>query len=292
MVNIAEPPLYNKAFAGTKILIEDYAEVLGAGVRQVVAMRTWPRHPSHHSGCDVQSQLDFLRTCRLGFGRSSLLMDGGAMFGFSHLGVAKALYFQDMLPRVITGSGSGALPATLLCTRTNQELIALFNGEGVDLSAFSPGRKASRQRRINPGAGLLFFLQWLTLLLCERCPGLDLKVLEECVRDNIGDITFEEAYMRSKRVLNITLPIPRKGDRRNMLNYLESPHVVSPNPFLRHVGRPVTESTAHMVCGRGVQCQILAFLARNHPLQRPHRSYYPLPRENILSDLDGTQLRV
>jgi hypothetical protein len=33
----------------------------------------------------------------------------------------------------------------------------------------------------------------------------DVGVLEECIRANVGDLTFEEAYARSKRILNITV---------------------------------------------------------------------------------------
>lgn len=239
MVNIAEPPLYDKAFSGTKFVIEDYADALGAGIRHVTAMKTWPRHPSHPSGYDVQTQLDFLRTCRLGFGRSTLLLQGGAMFGFSHLGVAKALYLRNVLPRVITGSGSGALVAALVCTRTNEELMPLFNGEGVDVSAFDPCRRAASRRKSMDRGGAVGSLEdlarYLVLYVCERCC-VDINVLEACARDNIGDMTFEEAYTRTKRVLNISMPIPRKWNRRNMFNFLETPHVVSYTfPILRCV---------------------------------------------------------
>ncbi|KAL1957867.1 hypothetical protein VTO42DRAFT_5432 [Malbranchea cinnamomea] len=229
MVNIAEPVLYDKAFAGTKLIIEEYADLLGAGIRHVTAIKTAPRHPRHHSGYDVQAQLDFLRQCRQGFGRSSLVFQGGALFGFSHLGVAKALYLRGLLPRVITGSGSGALAAALVCTRTDDELLSLFKGEGVDLSVLKPEERAKRRRRnltgSEAGGSLARLFRRLALLLSECCC-VDLGVLEECARVNIGDMTFEEAYMRTKRVLSITLPIPRKWDRRNMMNHLQTPYIL------------------------------------------------------------------
>jgi len=55
---------------------------------------------------------------------------------------------------------------------------------------------------------------------------LDVKVLEDCVRANVGDLTFEEAYVRTKRVLNITVS-PKSGNGvPTLLNYLTSPNVL------------------------------------------------------------------
>lgn len=229
MVNIAEPFMYDKAFAGTKLIIEQYVELLGAGIRHITAMKTAPRHSRHHSGYDVQGQLDFLRICRQGLGRSTLVFQGGAVFGLSHLGVAKALYLKNLLPRIITGSGSGALAAALVCVRKPEDLPSLFNGEGVDLSALEPHRTANRHHdlgREEVDGWLASLRRHLATYVSDRWFA-NLDVLEECARDNFGDMTFEEAYMETKRVLSITLPIPRKWDRRNMMNHLQTPHIVS-----------------------------------------------------------------
>lgn len=52
----------------------------------------------------------------------------------------------------------------------------------------------------------------------------DIRTLARCLRANIGDLTFAEAYARSGRIINIivapansTLEVPR------LLNYLTSP---------------------------------------------------------------------
>jgi TAG lipase/lysophosphatidylethanolamine acyltransferase len=55
---------------------------------------------------------------------------------------------------------------------------------------------------------------------------LDVKVLEECVRANIGDLTFEEAFNRSKRVLNITVVPAGQEGIPTLLNYVTAPNVV------------------------------------------------------------------
>jgi len=55
---------------------------------------------------------------------------------------------------------------------------------------------------------------------------MDVKVLEECVRNNVGDLTFEEAYAKTKRILNITVSSTRKYEVPQLLNYLTAPNVL------------------------------------------------------------------
>lgn len=52
------------------------------------------------------------------------------------------------------------------------------------------------------------------------------EVLQECVQANLGDLTFEEAYIRSKRILNITVATSGNTGIPNLLNYLTAPNVV------------------------------------------------------------------
>ena len=278
MVNIAEPFMYDKAFAGTKYIIEEYADLLGAGVRHITAMKTYPRHPPHHSGYDVQGQLDFLRVCRQGFGRSTLVFQGGAMFGFSHLGVAKALFLQNLLPRVITGTGSGALAAALICVRKNEDLPSLFEGEGIDFSAFVPERRAQQHENLTiqeAGGWLQLLARRLGMYISEHCL-VNLSILEECARDNFGDMTFEEAYLDTKRVLSITLPIPRKWDRRNMMNHLQTPHIVSSLFSRSRPQRTDKALPADPVRSRGVECKVLPPFAYNTTFQRSQGKHNPL----------------
>lgn len=56
---------------------------------------------------------------------------------------------------------------------------------------------------------------------------MDIKTLETCVRENIGDITFKEAYDKTKRILNITVTNTDKFDSPRLLNYITAPNVVS-----------------------------------------------------------------
>jgi predicted acylesterase/phospholipase RssA len=55
---------------------------------------------------------------------------------------------------------------------------------------------------------------------------MDINKLQDCLRVNIGDITFKEAYEKTKRILNITVsPVDSFGIPQ-LLNYLTAPNVV------------------------------------------------------------------
>lgn len=63
------------------------------------------------------------------YGRSALLLSGGGGLGIHHLGVLRALYEHELLPRIISGSSAGALVSSLLCTKTEPELGQMLRGE-------------------------------------------------------------------------------------------------------------------------------------------------------------------
>jgi TAG lipase/steryl ester hydrolase/phospholipase A2/LPA acyltransferase len=54
----------------------------------------------------------------------------------------------------------------------------------------------------------------------------DTRHLEACLRANIGDFTFQEAFDRTGRILNITVSPRSRSDPPRLLNYLTSPHVL------------------------------------------------------------------
>ncbi|KNE69669.1 hypothetical protein AMAG_14224 [Allomyces macrogynus ATCC 38327] len=63
--------------------------------------------------------------------------------------------------------------------------------------------------------------------LAQVRPPLDVKVLEACVRSNVGDLTFDEAYHKTRRILNITIPSNQgPHDAPKVLNYLTAPNVL------------------------------------------------------------------
>ncbi|KAI9734122.1 MAG: hypothetical protein M1818_006675 [Claussenomyces sp. TS43310] len=224
--NISSPRLFNRAFAGTKILIEDYITQVAFATNYIAGLPTTPGADGNGSAPSFNSQakLDLLHDTRQAFGRSTLVLQGGAIFGLCHLGVVKALYLRGLLPRIITGTATGALIAALVGIHTEDELLGFLNGDKIDLTAF-----AGKKDGVEMGRGADGWRSTLSRRVrrfFREGYFLDVKILEECVRSNVGDLTFEEAYNKTKRVLNITVATTGRGGVPNLLNYLTAPNVL------------------------------------------------------------------
>ncbi|KAF2089121.1 hypothetical protein K490DRAFT_72739 [Saccharata proteae CBS 121410] len=226
--NITAPRLFNRAYAGTKLLIEDYITQVALAIEYVTAYPTTPEQ-GQDTGLTNQAKLDVLHDTRQAFGRSALVLQGGAIFGLCHLGVVKALHLRGLLPRIIAGTATGALIAALVGVHTEDELLDFLTGEGIDLTAFAKHSKEKSEMEIDgysqqQTSWLATLLRRLSRFIREGYL-LDVGVLEKCVRANVGDLTFEEAYARTKRVLNITVTTTG-GGVPNLLNYLTAPNVL------------------------------------------------------------------
>ncbi|KAF2833160.1 hypothetical protein CC86DRAFT_399806 [Ophiobolus disseminans] len=232
--NITASPLYNRAYGGTKLLIESYVEQVTHCIK---LLTKWPTAPTSDTGLTSQMKLNVLHDTRQAFGRSVLVLQGGAIFGLCHLGVVKALYLRGLLPRIISGTATGALIAALVGIHTEDELLDVLSGDGINVEAFTNRPHSSGNsrwyetlsRRVN---------RWWT-----SGHFLDVDVLEDVLRANIGDMTFEEAYEKTKRVLNITVTTSGSGGAPNLLNYLTAPNVLIWSAAL--VSNATTSSTLY-----------------------------------------------
>ncbi|KAI8978088.1 acyl transferase/acyl hydrolase/lysophospholipase [Pilobolus umbonatus] len=200
---ICDRKLFSHSYLGTKKLIEDYMEEVVAQIEYIES------DPSF----DAQAKIKFFIDTRQSFGCSALVLQGGTALALYHIGVVKALNEQGLLPRIISGTAIGAMIAALICIHTDEELPTILQPNGINLSAFSKqGQKGHFKRRVTR------FMKYGYLM--------DMKVLQECVRENVGDLTFEEAYNRSKRVLNISVSSRRTQEVPQLLNYLTAPNVL------------------------------------------------------------------
>ena len=60
--------------------------------------------------------------------------------------------------------------------------------------------------------------------------GFNSSVISELVKKQLGDMTFQEAYEKTRRVLNVIIPF--EGGRRPVLmNFLTTPNVVCSFPL-------------------------------------------------------------
>lgn len=233
--NITIPKLYNRSFSGGKYLIEEYIAQVAETIEDISTLPTNATSALQGSETTLTNQmkLDFFHDTRQAFGRSTLVLQGGAIFGLCHLGVVKALFLRGLLPRIITGTATGALIAALVAIHTEEELPRVLNGDGIDLSAFA---SKARTENGNRSSSQSFRTRWNTLMrrihrFTKEGYFLDVTVLEDCVRANVGDLTFEEAYNHSKRVLNITVATEGQAGVPTLLNYITAPNVVSLHCF-------------------------------------------------------------
>jgi len=223
---ILNPKLYNKANAGTKELIEAYITTVSQGIE---TFTHWPTTQNDNEGVTPQQKLNLLYDTRSAYGRTALVLQGGSIFGICHIGVVKSLFSRGLLPRLIAGTATGALMAAWVCVHTDDELLEFCRGSSVDLSHFiASSYRAARANGEGPHPyGWLWLRTFYRRLNRYLASGfiLDPMVLQESFRANVGDLTFEEAYERTTRVLNITIS-PSGPGSITLLNYLTAPHVL------------------------------------------------------------------
>ncbi|SPN97076.1 probable TGL5 Triacylglycerol lipase involved in TAG mobilization [Cephalotrichum gorgonifer] len=230
LANITAPKLYNHAFAGTKYLIEEYITQMAQCIHFLGTLPSpnadgsAPGGDQHTVTMPTQTKLNVVHDMRQAHGRTTLVLQGGAIFGLYHLGVVRALFLRGLLPRIITGTATGALIAALVSVHTEDELPGVLRGDGIDLSAFA-GRGGDGRQGRSWGVPLMTLKRRLWRYTREGY-FLDVRVLENCVRANVGDLTFEEAYNRTKRVLNITVATADDAGIPTLLNHVTAPNVL------------------------------------------------------------------
>jgi len=205
--NMANPVLYQQARSGTKKLVNDYLDEVTASLNLLC--------DSNVKSLPPMRKRRFLKRAARSFGRSALLLSGGATLGLFHLGVIRELAAEGLLPRVITGSSAGSFMAGILATRTNEELESLI----------APGQLDFEWFRI---FGLVDMLKGKTVA--------DQKLLQRSINANILDMTFLEAYEHTNRIVNISVSPTDPHQFPRLLNYLTSPNVL--------IRRAVLASTA------------------------------------------------
>ncbi|KAL3687933.1 hypothetical protein R1sor_014242 [Riccia sorocarpa] len=158
----------------------------------------------------LEEKIAFIHETRHGFGRTALLLSGGAALGAFHLGVVRTLIEHRLLPRVVAGASVGSITCSFTATRTWSELQSFFDDPMPPMHFFeSMGSIMSTAHR-----------------LLTRGAVHEIGHLQRKMRQLIGDLTFQEAYDLSGRVLGISVCSPRKHEPPRCLNYLTSPHVV------------------------------------------------------------------
>ncbi|MDG2273013.1 MAG: DUF3336 domain-containing protein [Halioglobus sp.] len=190
--------LYSRAKFGTKTLIEQYIDEIDDSLQFLAELDA--------KEITTQQKLDFFYRANICFGRSALMLSGGGVLGFYHMGVVKTLLNEDLLPRVISGSSAGSLVAAVIGTHTEEELEYFYDPANVVSEA---EQEASALSKMFFGAN----------------PRIDVGDLEKMVARMVPDLTFEEAYEKTGRQISITIAPAELHQQSRLLNAITSPNV-------------------------------------------------------------------
>ncbi|KAL1518418.1 hypothetical protein AB1Y20_002710 [Prymnesium parvum] len=180
-------------------------------------------------------RLAFINETRHAYGRTALMLSGGAAFGVKHLGVAAALHRERLLPRIVCGTSAGSIVASFICVKTDEELDELLlekRGVGLITSLTFFGLKRSDTSALELPAGeaeggaVMWDLRRGTRQISRKAALLDSTVLEHTLRELCGDLTFLEAFDRTGRVLNVTVTRSDGRAPAMLCNYITTPHLL------------------------------------------------------------------
>ncbi len=203
--------LYRKARFGTKQLIVDYVDAIADALELLASPEA--------DDIPFEERLDFFRRAQHCYGCTALMMSGAGSLLFFHVGVVKAIAAEGLLPEILSGSSGGAFVAALVGTHGNHELEEIFSPENLV-------HEMERERGI---------LGVLTALKPEVARIEDVHRALERV---IPDLTFQEAYEKTGRHLNVSIAAAEKHQTSRLLNAITTPNVYIREAILASMAIP------------------------------------------------------
>ncbi len=198
MGGMGKSVLYRQAKSGTKVLVEQYIQEIEEALRLLAELPD--------DVIPTQQKLDFFYRSNVCYGRSALMLSGGGVLGFLHVGVVSELLRHGLLPRVVSGSSAGSIVAAALAAYTDEEMIQL------DLIALMESGGADTKGMVR---------QWFSGV-GSRFTAED---TEKLIESTIPDLTFGEAYAKTGRQVSITVAPAEPHQRSRLLNAVSSPNV-------------------------------------------------------------------
>eukprot|EP00742_Colponemidia_sp_Colp-10_P008059 GILJ01008696.1.p1 GENE.GILJ01008696.1~~GILJ01008696.1.p1 ORF type:complete len:688 (+),score=66.97 GILJ01008696.1:43-2064(+) len=201
------PALFNQSRTGTKLVIEEYVKEVTATLQHVCN--------ADYEDCSLDQKLEFFANARLSMGRTALCLSGGGSLSMYHMGVVKSLLEHQLLPRVISGTSGGSIVAALLACKTDHELLD-------DVIKPDISNKYGKRWFQPISSQILHFFGKGVLM--------DSEFFSQTCRAYYENITFEEAYKRTGRIVNITISAAHRGGGSRghplLLNYFTAPEVL------------------------------------------------------------------
>ncbi|MFT7404630.1 DUF3336 domain-containing protein [Zhongshania sp.] len=199
MAGMGRSSLYKKARFGTKNLIVEYIEEIGSALLHLASDRT--------EDIPLEEKFEFFQRASHCFGRSALMLSGSGTLLYFHLGVVKALWEQQLLPPIISGSSGGALVSALVGTHSRADLAKIFTPEYISIEVT---KEASKLANLN------------IFKRAAISPEAAAKLYERL----IPDLTFQEAFHLTGLQINVSVAPAEKHQSSRLLNAVASPNVM------------------------------------------------------------------
>jgi len=195
---IGRAELYGKAKFGTKKLIVDYIDEVNGALEFLAS-------PDANDIPD-EERLDFFRRAQHCYGCSALMMSGAGSLLFFHIGVVKVLWQQGLLPDILSGSSGGAIIGSLASVHSDKDLERIFDPEFLVHEIKQDESLLRHVAKLKPSIATADEVR---------------TVLERL----IPDLTFQEAYERTGRQLNVSIAAAERHQSSRLLNAITTPNV-------------------------------------------------------------------
>ena len=198
MGGMGKSVLYAQAKTGTKVLIDSYIDEIVESINYI------DKAPA--KTISKKEKREFFDRANQCFGCSALMLSGGALMGWYHYGVSKALLEHDLLPDIISGSSAGSIVAGVLGTRRDNELHTLFES-----------RRLIKDASYEAG--------FMNRLFRRKEQLVTARYLDEILDHLVPDLTFEEALEKTGRHINISIAPVETHQTSRLLNAITTPNV-------------------------------------------------------------------
>ena len=203
MGGMGKAGLYGHALSGTKNLVENYIEEVVHALELIAA--------DDSGQISKEDKLDFFRRASHCFGRSAFMMSGSGSLLFFHVGVIRALAEASLLPTILSGSSGGAIVGSIVATHTDEELVDLMRPEHF-LQRISQESKAFTVAPVGE--------------------------LEASIEQFIPDMTFQQAFEKTGRAMNVSVAPAETHQTSRLLNAIASPSVLIRSAVLASAAVP------------------------------------------------------
>ena len=256
--NMGNTALYTRSRVGTKHLIEEYITQVCESLDFLCDTKV--------PGFPVAEKLQFFRDTLTSYGRPALLLSVGATLGMFHFGVIKALWEKGLLPQVIAGSSIGAIIAGILGVHSDAEIPDMLVPENHDMRAW----------------------KWRGLFSAIRGDGLmDQEQLKACLRANIGEYTFEEAFQKTGRSINVSVSPVQTHQKARLLCGYTSPYLLVWSAVLASAAVPGIFPPVPLM-KKDIQGNVLPYMSRLKFVDGSVVSDLPIERLMHLYDVNFT----